>query len=86
MEVPRREPGNQTFWWLSPFSPPTFFPTRAPFSFPGSRLGTHGTRGSASVSHVTIKAAFHAPRSGRFPWRFPGDYSYSVRKPMNSRR
>jgi len=47
MEVPRREPGNQTTTDIPCASRLAHF---APFSFPGSRLGTHGTRGSASVS------------------------------------
>ena len=59
MEVPRREPGNQTIRPI--LVAVTFFPTRAPFSFPGSRLGTHSTRGSASVSGGACKS-----------WRFPG--------------
>jgi hypothetical protein len=70
MEVPRREPGNQKNCeaavslskhpklancggcHLFPHAP---FPTRAPFSFPGSRLGTHRTRGSASVFRPSLK-------------------------------
>ena len=43
-DIPRREPGNQTSVVAV-----TIVPTRAPFSFPGSCLGTHGTRGSASA-------------------------------------
>ena len=50
MEVPRREPGNQTYQEQG-----------IPFSFPGSRLGTHGARGSASASGGACKS-----------WRFPG--------------
>jgi len=46
MEVPRREPGNQT---CASFHMGAWEPD---ISFPGSRLGTHGTRGSASFPAI----------------------------------
>ena len=72
MEVPRREPGNQTTTDIPCASRLAHF---APFSFPGSRLRTHVTRGSAPrfqaepVNHGGSQAGAWEPDNHRHSLR-----------------